>query len=531
MIVSRESIAKVLRLTTALGATLLLGGGQASLDYATTSQQSACAVIISTNDRHGQLLPRAPTWAQGREVGGAAALGAHFDSVRAHSDGCPVFVFSAGDMMQGTPISNFSDGESTIAAMNLMGYDAAAIGNHEFDWGIDVLRERIEQASFPLLGANIFVKGTNRHPEWVIPYAVVERDGVRIGVVGAITKSTPITTLPSNVAELDFRSIADAFNLYIPEVRARDVDFIVTMMHAGGICRRDGSCFGEAISELQATTASYDYALTGHEHSSPLRTQIREVPVAQGLPYTLGFTIGKLERDEKGAVLGQFLETRVSYVDEVEPDAALAALVTRYAGIVADRSERPIATLAASLTKSGREYALGRLIADAQRAATSAQVTIMNNGGIRQGLREGPVTYGQVFEVQPFQNPLVRLRLRGSDLLAALEHSLWPSFPTAHISGLSVHYDPGAPAGSRVVEARLNDESPIEPDSAYTVVVISFMFEGGDGFTALRNAEAMEMTGISDLDALIAYLSRLPQPVEAPGESRWIRVDRGSDPP
>lgn len=527
---ARDRIARAIPLTAALGAALLLGACQASLGHAPTSQRSACAVIISTNDSHGQLLPRAPIWAQGREVGGAAALAAHFDTVRAYSDACPVFVFSAGDMMQGTPISNFTDGESTIAAMNRIGYDAAAIGNHEFDWGIDVLRQRIEQASFPLLGANIYLKGTDHHPEWATPYAVVERDGVRIGVVGATTKSTPITTLPSNVADLEFRSIAEAFDRYIPEVRARGVDFMVVTMHAGGICRGDGSCLGEAISELQATNASYDYAITGHVHSSPIRTEIRQAPVAQGLPYTAGFTIGKLERDSGGAVRRRFLETRVSYVDEVNPDSSLSALVTRYATIVADRSERPIATLATPLAKSGREYPLGRLIADAQRSATRAQVAMMNNGGIRQGLREGPVTYGQLFEVQPFQNTLVRLRLRGSDLLAALEHALRHAFPTAHLSGLTVHYDPRAPAGSRVVEARLDDGSPIERDSAYSVAVISFMYEGGDGFSVLGSAEDVEMTGISDLDALIAYVASLPQPVEAPGEDRWVRVERGDDP-
>ena len=210
-----------------------------------------------------------------------AALGTYFERVRSESPDCPVFLFSAGDMMQGTTMSNLVEGESIIEAFNLLGYDAAAIGNHEFDWGVEVLKERLEQADFPVLGANVYVKGTDRHPDWLLPFAVVERAGVRIGVVGAVTRSTPTTSMPARVEEFEFRSIAQALDRYIPELRRLDVDFVIAVLHAGGRCDEDGSCSGEAMAELRRTTAAFDYAITGHAHSTPLRTRLGRAPIAQ----------------------------------------------------------------------------------------------------------------------------------------------------------------------------------------------------------------------------------------------------------
>ncbi|MEE9470328.1 MAG: hypothetical protein V3W32_01315, partial [Gemmatimonadota bacterium] len=120
---------------------------------------STCAVIVSTNDEHGGLQPSVYPWTEGRPAGGAEALAGYIARLR-QTAGCPVFVVSAGDIMQGTLISNLTQGRATIDAMNAIGYDAAAFGNHEFDFGVRVLQERVRQAHFPLLGANIYVKGT-----------------------------------------------------------------------------------------------------------------------------------------------------------------------------------------------------------------------------------------------------------------------------------------------------------------------------------------------------------------------------------
>ncbi|MFQ5746010.1 MAG: bifunctional metallophosphatase/5'-nucleotidase [Gemmatimonadota bacterium] len=485
--------------------------------------RTACATILSTNDTHGQLLPRTFRGSGDALVGGSAALAAWLDRAREASD-CPAFLLSGGDVMQGTAISNLERGASTIEAFNALGYDAAALGNHEFDWGLDVLKERLAQARFPFLAANVFEKATGRRPGWIEPYAILERGGVRVGVIGLATASTPATTKPWIVADLEFRPISETLRAVVPEVRARGVDFVVALMHAGGFCRPDEGCSGEAFDALAGGGSGVDYAVTGHTHSF-LRTRVGEIPVAQSRSSTAAFGVERLERLADGTVRADLPSIRVPWADSVVPDPGVAAIVDGYRARVAEISDRPLGIALArplNRTRGGPTgYALGRLIADAQRSVAGTEVALMNNGGIRRNLPAGPLTYGDLLALQPFENVLVRLRLRGDRLLAALEHALESGSPDAHVGGLTVEYDPFAPAGGRVRTVTLADGRPLDRAAAYSVVVNDFMAGGGSGFTMLQEADSAEVTGIVDLDALIEYLRSLPQPVAAPDDVRW----------
>ena len=497
------------------------------------ASDSACAVILSTNDEHGGLLPSKYTRTGDALVGGAEALAGYVSAIREASE-CPVFLFSGGDIMQGTLISNLTLGRATIDVMNEIGYDGAAIGNHEFDWGVANLTARLAQARFPILGANIFVEGTDDHPDWARPYAILEKQGVRVGLIGATTRSTPVTTHPDSVAGLEFRSIAEALDRYIPEVRAQGVDFVVAVMHAGGFCNRpdhdDGEgpsgprCTGEALDELAATTEVFDYAATGHTHSW-VDDRIRGAPVVQSYANMSAIGIGRLTRYASGEVVSELEGVRPLFPDSTGPSPTVARLVQRYEEEATAVAEAEVATLAEALPKPRRGgFGLGRLIADAQRAAAAADVAMMNNGGIRTPLPAGAVSYGDVFRVQPFQNTLIRLRLSGAQLLAALEHSISDEGPRENLSGLTVEYDPEAPAGSRVRCVRLSDGRALDLDSTYSVVVNNFMAAGGGGFEMFKDAESAQQTGIVDLDAFVSYLRALPQPVTPPQEPRWIPI-------
>jgi len=487
---------------------------------------STCALILSTNDTHGHLLPSTPSWLNGRKVGGAAAVAGWFRRAEAASP-CPAFRFSAGDVMQGTPISNLVGGRSTIAVFDRMGYDAAAIGNHEFDWGIDTLRARIAQARFPFLGANIYVAGTDRHPDWDRPWALVEHGGVRVGVVGVTTRSTPETTMPSHVSGLEFRSLSAAIDRYVPELRAHGAEFVVVLLHAGGFCREHGTgrCHGEALDALRATTSDWDYAVTGHTHSL-IRTRVRGRPVVQSWSDATALGEGRLTRVAPDSVAAGLPDVVTAWPDSVPGDTAVARMVAGYRDRIGPRVERPVATLAGPMRKAGSdaEYGLGDVIADAQRSATGTQVAIVNNGGIRRSLPAGTVTYGDLFELQPFGNALVRLGLTGRTLRSALEHALEADGPHAHVSGITVCYAPGAPRGRRIRSILLDGGGSVRDDSTYTVTVNDFMAAGGAGFDVLKGAGSATRTGIPDLDALVAYLRDAPEPVRAPEPDRWAAL-------
>ena len=504
---------------------LLLAPVGVPLPSAGAALSSPCALILSTSDTHGHLLPSTPAWAHGHALGGAALLEAYFRREEAGSP-CPAFRFSAGDLMQGTPISNLLGGRSTIAAFDSMGYDAAAFGNHEFDWGTDTLVARVHQAGFPFLGANIYVQGTDRHPAWDRPWTVVRRGGVRVGVVGVTTRSTPVTTMPSKVAGLEFRSLSATIDRYVPVLRSRGVDFVVVLLHAGGFCSEHGrSCHGEALDALRATRSRWDYAIAGHTHTL-IRTRVRGRPVVQSYANGVAFARERLARGEVDSAEAELATVTTAWPGDVRPDPALARLVERFRSRVAGRVERRVAVLAEPLARGARgaEYALGDLIADAQRSATGAAAAIMNDGGIRRSLPAGPVTYADLFELQPFGNALVRLRLSGRMLRRALEHALEEDGPHAHVSGLTVCYEPSAPAGHRIRSILVDGRGPVRPDSLYTVTVNDFMAAGGSGFAMLREARSASPTDVADLDALVGYLAHRPQPVRAPTPDRWRAV-------
>jgi 2',3'-cyclic-nucleotide 2'-phosphodiesterase (5'-nucleotidase family) len=200
----------------------------------------------------------------------------------------------------------------------------------------------------------------------------------------------------------------------------------------------------------------------------------------------------------------------------VEPDRAIAAMVEDYARAIGPILDRVVATLDRPLVRSGREHALGNLVADAQRRATGADVAIMNNGGLRTDLQAGPVRYEDLFRVQPFGNTLVVLELTGAGLIQAVEHSMSGGRSGGHFSGLRVRYRLEAEDGRRVVSATLESGADVQPNAVYRVVVNNFLAEGGDGYTMLLEGRRPDYTGIVDLDALLDHLAALPSPTPLP---------------
>ncbi|HEX5725722.1 MAG TPA: 5'-nucleotidase C-terminal domain-containing protein [Longimicrobiaceae bacterium] len=484
--------------------------------------------IVHTNDFHGRLLPQTPAWAEGRGVGGAAVLAAHFDSAEARFGG-PTLVLSGGDDMQGTAVSNLSWGRATIDAHNAAGYDAAALGNHEFDWGLDTLRARVRQSRFPWLAANVYLEGTERQPEWIRPWVMLERDGVKVAVVGAATVTTPEITVPSRIVGLRFGPEAPAVSRAAREARAAGADFVVVTLHVGAVCAEPGSepgeasrgCRGEVLEMAEALTEPVDLIVGGHTHRRVLTTAAG-IPVSEAASYSTHYSLTDLERRGGRATVAR-REVRIAWADEVDPDTAVARVVERWTAEVRPVIEREVTRFAEPLDTVGGEFALGGLIADAHRRATGAQVSLVNNGSIRRPLPAGVITYGMLYELQPFQNELVVLELTGAQLRAALENAVARGSPDANLSGLTVTYDPAAPEGSRVRSIRLDHQSRELGDADRVTAGLSeFLAQGGDRYASLAPVAARR-TGVVDLDALIAHLRARADPLGRPLTGRWVR--------
>jgi 2',3'-cyclic-nucleotide 2'-phosphodiesterase (5'-nucleotidase family) len=478
--------------------------------------------IIGTNDFHGALEPRPD--ANGVRRGGAAYVAAAIDRARNECvPRCQVLLLDAGDMFQGTPASNLSFGRPVVDYYNRMGYAASALGNHEFDWGVDTLRARMRQAKYEILGANVRYRN-GRDVDWIPNDTIVTRGRTKIGIIGISTVSTPTTTRASNVVGLRFDDPAPIVDSIAPALRKRGANFVIVIAHAGASCQQAGTsaCSGEIVDFARKLTTKVDAIVSGHSHTL-INTQINGIPVVQARSSGRAIDVLDIALDTTIKVPVRH-EVREMAVDTLRPVAVIDSIVQRAVARVAPIVNRHIATIPTTLARQGDQYPLGNLIADAQRWAGRGDVAIMNNGGIRTDLRAGEATYGSLFEIQPFGNVLYSLRMTGAQLRGLLEAMVGKSGINDHVSGLTIKYDPSKPKGARLVSVTMADGSSLSDTKTYDVVVNDFLATGGEGYDAGRRATASRPLNIFDLDALIDYLRALPTPIVAPAEVRIAAV-------
>jgi 2',3'-cyclic-nucleotide 2'-phosphodiesterase (5'-nucleotidase family) len=478
--------------------------------------------LLTINDFHGALEPRVYPWSDGRKVGGAAAVDATMDSLAARC-GCTTLRLDAGDEMQGTLPSNLSYGRTTIEVFNRIGIRAAAIGNHDFDWSADTLRARMLDADYPWMAANIFDSLTGRRPDWVTPWRMVRAGPYQVALVGYITSETKDIVAPQNVAGLRFGAGYESIKDIVQEARAAHPDFLVLLAHSGGRCD-SLACAGEIFDLAQSLPAgSVDIIVSGHTHTL-LDAERNGVPIVQARSNGTAVGIVDIVRTAAGARRYD-VDVQTVWDDEVTPDSALAALVARAARTTDSLARQVITDIALPMPRSGDQYPLGNLMADAFRNVLRTDASLVNNGGIRSDVGAGPLTYGQLFTVMPFQNQAVRVTLTGRQLRDMAEAAIGASGPDAHVSGLRITYDASRPAGQRIRDLRLANGKRPKDGAHYTLAVNSFLAAGQSGYTMLRGAPQAP-AGLSDIEVMELYLRRLPRPVRPPEDPRFIPSTR-----
>lgn len=473
--------------------------------------------ILAVNDFHGALA------AEGKNPG-AAALAAY---LRAERDKNPAgtLVLSAGDMFQGTPDSNLLHGKTVVEVMNAVSFDAMALGNHEFDWGLDVLRERKAQAAFPMLSANILDKSNGRRAELVAPYVILERGGVKIAVVGLTTPDTAVTTSPRNVQDFVFADPAAMLKALIPELKAKGADVVVALAH---LASYPGEAPGDEADDLVAAVGG-DLAavVSGHSH---LRVTDNDVmPVVQG--YYNGRSVAAVHiaySTVSRQVLGATAEVK-DVPPGFAPDRQVAAIVAAaqneiapVKGLVLGRAETALPHDRFQLSP------LGQWSTDAMRQAAKADIALCNGGGLRTGLAAGPVTLGDMYAVMPFDNDLNVAEMTGAQVLAALEYGIAnPKYGTLQFSGLTVDYRAAAPIGRRVAAATMADGSLLEADKTYLVAVSDFLIAGGDGYDMIKAAARHTNTFLT-LRAALAEAVRKAGVIRFQGDGRLKELSRSA---
>ncbi|WP_082235143.1 bifunctional metallophosphatase/5'-nucleotidase [Halobacillus massiliensis] len=451
--------------------------------------------ILSTNDVHGNLEQNTS------EQGGMPLVGGIVDDFRSVNDDGTIVV-DAGDSMQGTLISNAFEGLSTIETMNAIDYDVSAIGNHEFDWGIDVLRDRIEDAEFPFLAANIFEEETGDRPEWAEPYTMIEIGDYKVGILGFSTTETPESTLSTHVEGLEFLDPAPISEELSAELKEKGADIVMVNSHLPGWQEPSGQIMGELADFAAAENGIVDALVGGHSHER-VAGHVNEIPVVEAERYTRAMGHIQLFVDRKTK------EVYHSEVDLLETYAPLAGenkevrqIVNNYNAQVEEVKNEVVATTEGPITRD-RKYGnlgvskLGNMITDAMRERAEADIAFQNSGGIRTDIDAGEITYGEVFEVLPFDNYNVTAEMTGEqikDILEGPAEDDW-NFMQIQFSGMNVVYDPSQSDGERVTSIELWDGTPVYEkgetiDGTFTVVTNNFLSTGsGDGYYTFGEVE------------------------------------------
>lgn len=521
--------------------------------------------IFSINDFHGHIQPKSPTPLMPRlpdpqtgeikaqPAGGAAYLAAVLDKLRSQR---PNHLFvAAGDLMGASPqMSSLLKDEPTLTALGNMGLVASSLGNHDLDSGLrELLRKsrgecpatgcewpEFKGASFPYLAANMFETDTGKR---VLPsHTLREIGGLKVALVGAVTRDTPRVIAPRNIVGLRFADEADTLNALVPELRAAGAQVLVAIMHEGGInsegAANDPSYAcpglqGRGVDIAKRLDPAYAIIISGHTHQA-YTCKINGRLFVQAGSYGGWLTESRLTLNAAGQVLDAQAINHPVLQAANTPNPAFVALVQRAAALTAVIRERPIALLTKGAQRSVKapfgDSTAGNLVADAQLAfgkkRGAADLAMTNSGGIRADLaveKGRAVTLSDLFAIQPFGDVLVAVTITGAQLHELVRRQL-PKRPGAASLQIShnVNYQWSQAEGAvPVLESLTVDGKPVEPERDYRVVASTYLADGGDNFSALRQGRNRQVLG-ADVDALTEWLVGNPAAMDQiePGRIR-----------
>jgi 5'-nucleotidase/UDP-sugar diphosphatase len=441
----------------------------------TAPQSPTRIVLMHTNDLHGQLQPR-------NGVGGIAEIATVVRSAK------PDLILDAGDLFTGTFLSDEFKGVPTIQAMNSIGYTAGTIGNHEFDYGQAALRMRLREAKFPLLSANLQTSIAE-----IKKYTIVNVKGIRIGIIGLTTEEVKTKSHPNNVVGVTVVDTLKAVGQILPEVRSKS-DLIIATVHL------------EDDEEKRIASAFPEIRLLvgGHTHGTLGPYWLGQTTVVK--TGSSGRNVGRVNLEFRGKQLTH-IDAKLIPVTNVAPDPDVAKVLVPFETRVAAKMAEVVGEASTDIRRStSEESALANVVADAFREKAKTQIALHNVGGIRANIVKGRITWGNAFEVLPFQNTLVTLKITGAQLKKTIIHGLSSTVGLMAISGVRVRFDHTKSDEPQLVSLTLADGTPVDDAKLYSVTTNDFVLAGGDGYTELANGTDIRDTGIYLRDVFVDYI-------------------------
>jgi 5'-nucleotidase len=520
--------------------------------------------IFAINDLHGNLLPPESglTWPDPKDpkkkislpAGGVEYMATLIQQLRRQHPNS-VFV-AAGDLIGGSPLpSSLFHDEPTIRSMNAMGLDLSSVGNHEFDKGPAELR-RIQQggcapgegckgpqaftgARFQYLAANVIVKASGK--PLLTPYVIRSFQGVPVGFIGLTLQGTGDVVSPRLNASIRFADEAKTVNALVPKLEAQGVKTIILLIHQGGMqhggindCNR---MEGPILKILPQLNKDVRVIVSGHTHQY-YNCVVDGRLLTSAYRFSTIVTEIDLTLDAKTHQVVSQKAQNLPVRDDVAKDPAQTQLIAAYQKLATPIESRVIGHITADLTRTkdaAGEFTLGDVLADGQIAASKrdgkggAVIAFLNPGGVRVDVNRHAgmgVTFADLFAAQPFGNNLVTLNLTGTEIKSLLEEQ-WATSVTKILAvskGFTYSWDASRPMGNRIVAGSMKlNGKPIAPDAVYRIATLDYVADGGDGFTAMKNAPGRVQV-MPDIDATQIYF-RAHDPIAPPALDRIKRLN------
>lgn len=497
--------------------------------------------ILHTNDHHGHF------WRNDYREYGLAAQKTLVDGIRKEvaAEGGSVLLLSGGDINTGVPESDLQDAEPDFRGMNLIGYDAMAVGNHEFDNPLSVLRQQEKWAKFPFLSANIYQKSTNER--LFKPWAIFKRQDLKIAVIGLTTDDTAKIGNPEYFTDIEFRKPAEEAKLVIQELNASEKpDVLIATTHMGHYDNGEhGSNAAGDVEMARSLPAGALAMIVGGHSQNPVcmasenKKQVDYVPGTPCAPdrqngiwivqaHEWGKYVGRADFEfrngEMKMVRYQLIPVnlkkkvtydngeseRVLYTPEIPENAQMLSLLTPFQNKGKAQLGVKIGNVNARLEGERSKVRfvqtnMARLILAAQMARTTADFAVMSGGGVRDSIEAGDITYKDVLKVQPFGNLVVYVDMSGKevkDYLTAVakmkpDSGAYPQF--ANVSFTS--------ANGQLNDLNIKGE-PIDDAKTYRMATLSFNATGGDGYPRIDEKPGYVNTGFIDAEVLKQFIQQ-----------------------
>ncbi|HFZ1791288.1 TPA: bifunctional UDP-sugar hydrolase/5'-nucleotidase UshA [Serratia marcescens] len=522
----------------ALAVSLTLLSGAAS---AWEKDKTYAITILHTNDHHGHF------WQNDHGEYGLGAQKTLVDGIRQEvaAQGGSLLLLSGGDINTGVPESDLQDAEPDFRGMNLVGYDAMAIGNHEFDNPLSVLRQQEKWATFPLLSANIYQKSTGQR--LFKPYALFDKQGIKIAVIGLTTDDTAKMGNPEYFTDIEFRVPAPEAKRVVEQLRKDEKpDVIIAATHMGHYDNGEhGSNAPGDVEMARSLPAGYLDMIVGGHSQDPVcmagdnRKQVDYVPGTPCSPdrqngtwivqaHEWGKYVGRADFEFRNGELklvhyqlipvnlkkkvekADGTSERVYYTQQIAEDPTMMKLLTPFQEKGKEQLSVKIGSVNGKLEGDRSKVRfvqtnLARVMLAAQRERADADFAVMSGGGVRDSIESGDITYKNVLKVQPFGNTLVHVDMKGREVeqyLAVVANMKPDSGAYAQFANVSLVAD-----GKGVSEVKINGQ-PLQADKTYRMATLNFNALGGDGYPKLDGLPSYVNTGFIDAEVLKQYIEK-----------------------